>query len=162
MFTILIVIEDSQRVTLCAIQPKDDFPPVGLFFTPMEFDDLVSNLYPSQEYSFDPSFFNTVFMGPWQSRLFKLNNCLQNPKNSQLFLKCISDIFHPLSRKKDGQVDKRKNTQKWGCWSVSTATGCVHFAYCIWQVVPPPQTTRNINKCEIPLMQMIVDWCCRG
>jgi hypothetical protein len=37
-----IVIEDAQRVTLRAIQHKDDLPPVGLFFTRMEFDDLVS------------------------------------------------------------------------------------------------------------------------
>jgi hypothetical protein len=56
-----IVIEDTQRVTLRAIQHKDDLPPVGLFFTRMEFHDLVSNLYPSREYCFDTSFFDAVF-----------------------------------------------------------------------------------------------------
>jgi hypothetical protein len=56
-----IDIMDAQRVTLRALQHKDDLPPVGLFFTRMEFDDLVSKLYPSTKYRFDTSFFNALF-----------------------------------------------------------------------------------------------------
>jgi len=54
-------IMDAQRVTLRAVEHKDNLPPVGLFFTRMEFDDLVSKLYPSTEYRFDASFFNALF-----------------------------------------------------------------------------------------------------
>jgi len=56
-----IYITDVQRVTLRALQHQDGLPPVGLFFTRMEFTDLVSKLYPSTKYRFDASFFNALF-----------------------------------------------------------------------------------------------------
>jgi hypothetical protein len=56
-----LVVTDVQRVTLRAIQHEDMLPPVGLFFTQTEMDDLVSMLYPSQNYSFHASFFTRLF-----------------------------------------------------------------------------------------------------
>lgn len=56
-----IVISDERRVTLRAIQHKDGLPSAGLFFSRVEFDNLVSTMYPSQKYLFDKSFFNELF-----------------------------------------------------------------------------------------------------
>lgn len=58
---ISMIIPNQQRVTLCPIQHMDNLPAVGLFFTQMEFDNLVSLLYPSPDYFFDVSFLNALF-----------------------------------------------------------------------------------------------------
>ncbi len=56
-----IFIPDQRRVTLRAIQHEDNLPAAGLLFTRMEFNDLVSVMYPSPEYAFDTSFFDSLF-----------------------------------------------------------------------------------------------------
>ena len=56
-----IIIPDRQRVTLRAIRREDNLPAAGLLFTRMEFNDLVSVMYPSPEYAFDTSFFDSLF-----------------------------------------------------------------------------------------------------
>ena len=56
-----IIIPDQQRVTLRAIRHDDNLPAAGLLFTRMEFNDLVSVMYPSSEYAFDISFFDSLF-----------------------------------------------------------------------------------------------------
>jgi hypothetical protein len=56
-----IQLNDSQRVTLRPIPHQDGLQPAGLFFTRMEFDDLISKRYPDALYSFDSSFFDAVF-----------------------------------------------------------------------------------------------------
>ena len=58
---IQIFISDERRVTLRATQHEDGLPSAGLFFSRVEFDNLVSTMYPSQKYSFDKSFFNELF-----------------------------------------------------------------------------------------------------
>ena len=56
-----IIISDERRVTLRAIQHDDGLPSAGLFFSRMEFDNLVSTMYPSPKYSFDNAFFDELF-----------------------------------------------------------------------------------------------------
>ena len=56
-----IIIPDERRVTLRAIQQEDSLPPAGLLFSRVEFDNLVSTMYPSPKYSFDKSFFDELF-----------------------------------------------------------------------------------------------------
>ena len=56
-----IIIPDERRVTLRAIQHKDGLPCAGLFFSRVEFDNLVSTMYPSPKYLFDKSFFDGLF-----------------------------------------------------------------------------------------------------
>jgi hypothetical protein len=56
-----MLLNDRQRVTLRPIHHEDDLPPVGLFFSREEFDDLVSKRYPSSSYYFHSSFFDAVF-----------------------------------------------------------------------------------------------------
>jgi hypothetical protein len=58
-----MIIPDHQRVTLRPIQHTimDELPAAGLFFTRKEFDNLVSAKYPSPQYWFDTSFFDTLF-----------------------------------------------------------------------------------------------------
>jgi hypothetical protein len=56
-----IIISDERRVTLRAIQHEDGLPSAGLFFSRVEFDNLVSTMYPSPKYSFDNSFFDELF-----------------------------------------------------------------------------------------------------
>jgi hypothetical protein len=51
----------AQRVTLGAIDHKDDIPPVGLLFTREEVNDLVSVLIPQPESYFHSSFFDALF-----------------------------------------------------------------------------------------------------
>ena len=50
-----------QTVILRPLNHGDGLPPVGLLFSWEEFDDLISRLYPNQEYYFDSSFFDSVF-----------------------------------------------------------------------------------------------------
>jgi hypothetical protein len=50
-----------QRVTLKSIPHKDYIPPVGLLLSAGEMADFASVLYPQPEFSFDSSFFNTLF-----------------------------------------------------------------------------------------------------
>ena len=53
---------DSQRVTSRPVDHNDGLGAVGLFFSRMEFDDLVRQRFsPSSEYWFHPSFFDGVF-----------------------------------------------------------------------------------------------------
>ncbi|KAF8718541.1 hypothetical protein AX14_011789 [Amanita brunnescens Koide BX004] len=52
-----ISVPDHQRVTLRHVGHDDDLPPVGLFFTQSEFNDLVKN----QKSYYDESFFDAVF-----------------------------------------------------------------------------------------------------
>ena len=59
--TIAMIIPDRQRITLRAIRQEDGLPAAGLLFTRMEFNDLVSVMYPSSEYAFDISFFDNLF-----------------------------------------------------------------------------------------------------
>ena len=61
-----IIIPHKQRVTLRAIQHEDGLPSAGLFFSRVEFDDLVSTMYPPPQYRsyksfFDKSFFDKAF-----------------------------------------------------------------------------------------------------
>jgi hypothetical protein len=56
-----IYLNDSQRVTLRPVPHQDGLPPVGLLFSRLEFDDLVSKFYPSSEHVFHSSFFDAVF-----------------------------------------------------------------------------------------------------
>jgi len=56
-----IYLIDMQRVTLRSIPHKDYIPPVGLLLSAEEMADFASVLYPQPEYSFDSSFFNTLF-----------------------------------------------------------------------------------------------------
>ncbi len=56
-----LVVTDAQRVTLRHIDHKDHLPPVGLFFTLSEFNDLVTKNYPSPQFHFHSSFFDTLF-----------------------------------------------------------------------------------------------------
>ena len=56
-----ILIPDERRVTLQHIQHEDGLPPAGLFFSRVEFDNLVSMKYPTPKYLFDNSFFNELF-----------------------------------------------------------------------------------------------------
>ena len=56
-----IHLSDHQRVTLRAVQHDDNLPPVGLFFTRTEFNDLVSLRYPSANYPFHTSFLDRIF-----------------------------------------------------------------------------------------------------
>jgi len=56
-----LTFHSMQRVTLHPIDHLDGLPPVGLFFSRVEFDELISKLYPSPEYYFDSSFFDAVF-----------------------------------------------------------------------------------------------------
>jgi hypothetical protein len=57
-----IYVNDSQRVALRPIDSGDGLDAVGLLFTQMEFDDLVSKRFSSSEYFFDKSFFDGVFL----------------------------------------------------------------------------------------------------
>jgi hypothetical protein len=52
---------DSQRVTLRPIDHGDGLDPVGLLFSRMEFDELVSKQFSSPEHYFHSSFFDAVF-----------------------------------------------------------------------------------------------------
>jgi hypothetical protein len=52
---------DTQRVTLRAVDHNDGIQPVGLLFSRPEFDDLVSRFYPRPEFLFDDTFFQNVF-----------------------------------------------------------------------------------------------------
>jgi hypothetical protein len=52
---------EKQRVTLKSIPHEDHIPPVGLLLSAEEMADFASVLYPQPEYSFDSSFFNTLF-----------------------------------------------------------------------------------------------------
>jgi hypothetical protein len=54
-----IMVADRLRVTLRHIDHEDDIPPVGLFFTRNEFNELV-NYYHSSK-CFDSSFFDALF-----------------------------------------------------------------------------------------------------
>jgi hypothetical protein len=56
-----IFVSDSQRVTLRPVDLDDDFDPVGLLFSRMEFDDLVRKKFSSPEHYFHPSFLDAVF-----------------------------------------------------------------------------------------------------
>lgn len=56
-----ILIHDVRRVTLRAIQHDDNLPVAGVLFTRKEFNDLVAVMYPSPEYVFDASFFDSLF-----------------------------------------------------------------------------------------------------
>ena len=58
---LLILIHDRKRVTLRAIQHDDNLPAAGVLFTRKEFNDLVAVMYPSPEYVFDASFFDSLF-----------------------------------------------------------------------------------------------------
>ena len=56
-----VLLGKEQRVTLRQIKHRDDLDPVGLLFSRMEFDDLVSKQYSSPEHHFHPSFLDAVF-----------------------------------------------------------------------------------------------------
>ena len=56
-----IFIPDRQRVTLRPIQHEDNLSAAGLLFTRIEFDNLVSVMYPFPRYVFDISFFDNLF-----------------------------------------------------------------------------------------------------
>jgi hypothetical protein len=56
-----IFVTDLQRVSLCHIDHGDGFGAVGLFFSRMEFNNLVGKRFSSSEYYFHTSFFNEVF-----------------------------------------------------------------------------------------------------
>lgn len=55
------IVPDCQRITLHHIGHEDGFHPVGLLFTPSEFNDLIVKRYPSSEFCFHSSFFNDLF-----------------------------------------------------------------------------------------------------
>ncbi|EDR00458.1 uncharacterized protein LACBIDRAFT_334116 [Laccaria bicolor S238N-H82] len=54
-------IASTARVSLLPTAHEDNLPAVGLLFTPVEFDELVSKNYPDSDYHFHPSFLNMVF-----------------------------------------------------------------------------------------------------
>ena len=56
-----IIVIDRQRVALVPIGHDDGLGAVGLFFSRMEFDDLVLKRFSSSEYYFHLSFFDAVF-----------------------------------------------------------------------------------------------------
>jgi hypothetical protein len=54
-------VSDTQRVTLRPIDHGDGLDPVGLLFSRMEFDELVSKQFSSPEHYFHSSFLDEVF-----------------------------------------------------------------------------------------------------
>jgi len=52
---------DSQKVNLHPVYHGDHIPPVGLFLSRKEFNNLISRHYPNPEYHFHLSFFDSVF-----------------------------------------------------------------------------------------------------
>jgi hypothetical protein len=56
-----IFVTDLQRVSLRHIDHGDGFGAVGLFFSRMEFNNLVGKRFSSSEYCFHTSFFDVVF-----------------------------------------------------------------------------------------------------